>query len=272
MGEGTKAKLYSSASSIWNRRTTGWPCKTEKSELPSKVTTWRSSSPTKGSESPLPALAEATKLARISVCETNLKYIGLGLNLYADAEGEGDFPPDRMDYAWNVYGLSRDGVADAMAGRMGQGVLYPDYIFDARIFYCPEASVRYPEAWSFYGPWCWAANFPTLTNPIEWTGLQAGIRSGRLYAECNTILAPHYEPLSREIFANRAIVTDVFTLGVGFALHKTGVPVLRGNGSVFLYQDTVLDDMVGEFGIPLNSGTPAAWAWWDALTNSSSTP
>ena len=142
----------------------------------------------------LPALAEATRLTRISVCETNLHYIGLGLNLYADAEGEGNFPPNRMDYAWNVYGLSRDGVADAMAGRMGQGVLYPDYISDPRIFYCPAMSLL--GGWAFESPWCWKENFPTLTNPTVWTGLQSGIRSGRLYGECSTALAPHFEPLS----------------------------------------------------------------------------
>ena len=151
-----------------------------------------------------------------------------------------------------------------MAGRMGQGVLYPDYISDPRIFYCPAMSLL--GGWAFESPWCWKENFPTLTNPTVWTGLQSGIRSGRLYAECNTILAPYREPLSREVFTNRAIVADVFTLGAGMTIHETGLPVLRGSGSVFLYQDTIMDDMIGPEGTPLNSGTALAHWWWNELT------
>ena len=211
----------------------------------------------------LPALAEATKLARISVCETNLHYIGLGLNLYADAEGEGDFPIGRWSYAWEVYQLTRDGVADAMAGRIGVGRLYPDYISDAHIYYCPAMSLL---GWSFDAPYAFADNWPIVNNPPSWTGQITGIQSGRLYGECNTTLAPYRKPYSRELFTNRAIVADVFTLGLAMTGHELGLPVLRGDGSAFLYQDTIMDDMIGPEGTPLHSGTALAHWWWNELT------
>ncbi len=99
-----------------------------------------------------------------------------------------------------------------------------------------------------------------------------GIRSGRLYGECNMTLAPYGKGLSREVFNSRAIAADWFTLGVGMSVHEIGLPVLRGDSSVFLYQDTMMDDLIGPAGTPVSSGTALAHYWWDKLTNSSSTP
>jgi hypothetical protein len=97
-----------------------------------------------------------------------------------------------------------------------------------------------------------------------------GILSGRLYGECNTTLAPYGKGLSREVFNSRAIATDWFTLGAGMTVHDIGLPVLRGDGSVFLYYNEFMNELMApEYGgIPISSGTPAAWYWWDMLTNS----
>jgi prepilin-type N-terminal cleavage/methylation domain-containing protein len=215
----------------------------------------------------VPALDGAMNLARTTVCETNYKYMGLGLNLYADADGEGDFPIGRWDAPWQVYNLTRDGVTDARAGRIGLGALYPDYISDGHIFYCPQDAVDWPgdDNGSFEGPRCLGPNWPTVNTPMGPLGI-LGIMSGRLYGECNTTLAPYGKGLSREVFNFRAIATDWFTLGMGMSAHEIGLPVLRGDSSVFLYQDTEMNDLIGPQGIPVSSGTALAHWWWDKLT------
>jgi prepilin-type N-terminal cleavage/methylation domain-containing protein len=128
----------------------------------------------------LPTLAEAMKLARLSVCETNLHYTGLGLNLYADAEGEGDFPIGRWSYPWDVYHVTRAGEPDAMAGRIGMGALYPDYVSTPETFYCPQTR---GHVWDCEGPYGWEQNFPIMNHSACQTW---GIYVSRLYGECST--------------------------------------------------------------------------------------
>ena len=82
--------------------------------------------------------------------------------------------------------------------------------------------------------------------------------SGLLYGECRTTLAPHREPYSREVFHNRAIVADIYTLGTGMSTHEIGLPVLRGDGSMFLSWSLTLAEIFGLGGIPINSDTPPA--------------
>ena len=213
----------------------------------------------------LPSLRRATDLARLTICQTGLKSIGVALHLYADEDGREMFPVGRVTYGWEVYQMTRDGVTDAMAGRIGVGSLYPTYVGDAHLFYCPKLAADYPGGWSYDAPYAFAHNWPTVNNPPSWTGQVTGIQVGYLYGECNITLVRFGQAYPRERFWNRAIVTDVFTLGAAPSAHKTGTGVLVGDGSVLYYQNPSLQPTP-----PISSGTALGWVWWDAFTDSTS--
>jgi len=85
----------------------------------------------------LPALSRAREEARKAVCKSNLKQIGLALNIYANDYG--DFFP--CFGAPPVVGDQLD--ACATGGHLGSrnqlSLLFRNYITDANLFTCPSA-------------------------------------------------------------------------------------------------------------------------------------
>ena len=231
----------------------------------------------------VPALEDARKTARMAVCQTTLKSQGLALNLYAGDNNElfpygrnlaGANPQGVPQATWNVYMLSRAGMPDAMDGRIGLAMLYPTYIGDAHLFYCPEISVQLYQSPSTTEPWSynhsvygWGTNW-SPGNP------STDILAGYLYGACNRSLtyAAGGDVYRREVFYNRAIVTDVYTIGynpsahgLGYANYVNGLNVLKGDGSVFYYENQDLTDFYD-----ISSGTWPEAFWWDEFTNSDS--
>jgi hypothetical protein len=103
------------------------------------------------------------------------------------------------------------------------------------------------------------------------------IIAGYLYGACNRSLtyAPGGDVYRREVFYNRAIVTDFYTIGYQPSPHGAGVylyadyvnglNVLKGDGSVFYYENQDLTDFYS-----ISSGTWPEAFWWDEFTNSDS--
>jgi len=71
----------------------------------------------------LPALSRSKEMAHRTQCLSNLKNIGLCLDMYSDANDE-LFPT-------NTVGLSKPAM-------WSLNLLYPDYVSDRRIFRCPS--------------------------------------------------------------------------------------------------------------------------------------
>ncbi|MBU4377434.1 MAG: DUF1559 domain-containing protein [Candidatus Omnitrophica bacterium] len=85
----------------------------------------------------LPAVRGAMDSAKTAVCMNNLRQIYLGMQMYADDHDGNNIP------SWP--GPSGPGVTSTTSGyiwannmKYGLGNLYPDYIDDINIFFCPS--------------------------------------------------------------------------------------------------------------------------------------
>lgn len=94
----------------------------------------------------LPALTPSKEKAKIRACANNLKQIGYGIHLYA-MDWEGKMPLD------SFFGTPRTTIYTA-AGKVGVGLLYPDYISSPDVFFDPTANWAKkdgPSGWQNWG-------------------------------------------------------------------------------------------------------------------------
>ena len=84
----------------------------------------------------LPALARARESARRSTCMNNLKQMGLVFNMYAN-EWNGRFPPIKIYNCDDPEPLGNNWARDCTFN--GPSV-YPEYLSDVGILYCPSDS------------------------------------------------------------------------------------------------------------------------------------
>ncbi len=91
----------------------------------------------------LPALSQARERARQSVCINNLKQIGLALLMYAQ-DFDNKIPPTAYYGGTGNVNAKGDWVY-ASKRKVGLGILFPDYIPNGKILYCPTAAHRFPD-------------------------------------------------------------------------------------------------------------------------------
>lgn len=91
----------------------------------------------------LPSLVKAKKLAKITMCSANLKYLGISLVLYAD-ENNQSFPNTGKFGTW---WYSADGEYGGFRSNAGSFVrlIYPNYVTSRTVLYCPLDPVRSAE-------------------------------------------------------------------------------------------------------------------------------
>jgi len=90
----------------------------------------------------LPALSQAREQAKRVVCLNNLRQDAMGVSYYVDDFGTmpsnrpGQVPP----FERHLYRRYSDG---SFSGRVGLGFLWPEYIADPNVFWCPSPGDSY---------------------------------------------------------------------------------------------------------------------------------
>ncbi|MHB9071533.1 MAG: DUF1559 family PulG-like putative transporter [Sedimentisphaerales bacterium] len=89
----------------------------------------------------MPSLNKARESAIKTTCKSNIKQIGLGLYMYvSDFRVMPDGRPAPSGFERHLYRVYTDGT---FAGTVGLGVLYPKYIQDPFVFWCPANRQKY---------------------------------------------------------------------------------------------------------------------------------
>jgi prepilin-type N-terminal cleavage/methylation domain-containing protein len=197
----------------------------------------------------LPALARAKESGKRSQCLSNLRQQAIALTLYAQDNSEK--LPIRSLFA---YALSPDGQVprneqQAVEYLTGLGKLYPTYIREPKVFYCP--SMKY-ENLTYDGPYGWKKNFPQHT-----TGGVNGINNSYVY-----LLIPELvEKATNLVELNTgAVSTDFFMMGMGDEGHRLGYTVAYGDGHASFYNDRSREIARSNSGV--GSNDPINYDWW----------
>jgi prepilin-type N-terminal cleavage/methylation domain-containing protein len=171
----------------------------------------------------MPALSRARRQARRIQCGSGLRQIAQGFVMYAN-ENKGQFPPCTTFY-WPMtgdppYDRAMEGMAledyNPTKESAGIGYLYPKYINEPRVFFCPSGEDNAP--FSNYD-----ANWPRLVTPGQ------GVSNGS-YA-----YRPVHKMLSKK---RRAILADKRELaGRQFNHASKGMNIGFSEGSVVWMND-----------------------------------
>jgi prepilin-type N-terminal cleavage/methylation domain-containing protein/prepilin-type processing-associated H-X9-DG protein len=201
----------------------------------------------------LPALAKAKEQGLRTQCLNNLKQQALALTLYAQDNDEK--LPVRSVFA---YALSPDNKVprndqEAVDFLTGLGKLYPNYIRETRVFYCP--SLKFPNL-TYDGPYGWKKNFPRHT-----TGGVNGINNSYVY-----LLVPELLDKTTNLvqLGMAALSSDFFMLGAGDLGHRVGYNVAYADGHAKFYNDRSREIARSNSGV--GSNDPINYDWWRHFT------
>jgi prepilin-type N-terminal cleavage/methylation domain-containing protein/prepilin-type processing-associated H-X9-DG protein len=88
----------------------------------------------------LPALGRAREAANRATCQNNLKQMGLVLKMFA-GEHQGAFPPAMTDWIPEEAALDPSYNKNSPKALPDAVLLYPEYLTDVRVLFCPSATV-----------------------------------------------------------------------------------------------------------------------------------
>ena len=199
----------------------------------------------------LPALSQSKERALRSNCLSNIRQQAVALTLYANDFD--DLLPIRSAFC---YALSPDNKipryeTQAIEYLTGLGKLYPSYIPNAKVFYCPSLKTKESINIQYDGPYGWKNNFPLHT-----TGGNNGINSGYIYLFDSTF----HKPVRLGDINNDAVSSDFFPLGFGDFCHLTGYNVAYGDGHGAWFPDK--ERKIADSTSTAGSNSQINLAWW----------
>lgn len=196
----------------------------------------------------LPTLGRAKENGKRSACLNNLRQQAIALTMYAQDHTEK--LPTRSVFA---YSLSPDNQLprndqQALDYLTGLGRLYPGYIREPKVFYCPSMTEK---NLAYDGAYGWQKNFPQHT-----TGGANGINNSYVY-----MLVPEFERPTNLVQLNLgALSADFYLLGMGDVCHKSGYNVAYGDGHAGWYNDRSRQIARSNSGV--GSNDPINYDWW----------
>jgi prepilin-type N-terminal cleavage/methylation domain-containing protein/prepilin-type processing-associated H-X9-DG protein len=201
----------------------------------------------------LPALAKAKERAKRTQCLNNLHQQAIGFAMYA--QDNNDRLPARA--VKTSYLLAAYGAVGSTPVLTGMGTLYPQYIPNPQVFYCP--SMTYINL-TWDGPDGWKNNWPVFT-----TGGPYGIDNSYVYMLKNTSkTSVGNGPISLSQWRMQAVSSDWYFQGFGDSCHKTGYNVAYGDGHSAWFADSTRKIARSNVGLP--SDDPINYDWWDEFS------
>jgi type II secretory pathway pseudopilin PulG len=192
----------------------------------------------------MPTLQRSFWQVDVATCRSNLKQIGKGLAMYG-TQFDQYYPPAGRSYRYNISEKTAVG-----GGKCNIGPLFPDYMGDGRVFYCPAMNGIFTYESPDYG----FAKFPDDYCVMAY-----------IYA-CH---AASRECLVRtEQSPRQAIVSDNVIRymggdwGCGHYMHVRGYNVLYADNSAEWYPDP--DESIAW--AKIHSNTPRLFQAWDAFS------
>ena len=107
----------------------------------------------------MPSLQKVRDQSHKVVCSSNLHQLGISMNMYAQNNREtvpGIDPvfttEQRVDaVSYRSYFDSANGWHDFGSTWRWLSLIYPKYVNDGKVFYCPGSYVKYKDRWKYYG-------------------------------------------------------------------------------------------------------------------------
>ncbi|NBC11366.1 MAG: prepilin-type N-terminal cleavage/methylation domain-containing protein [Planctomycetes bacterium] len=206
----------------------------------------------------LPALQGAKDAARLAVCASNMRQLGVGTTTYAvDHEGYlpghdeivpnpswGQFP----FYAYNGFGGWRNLGLLYAQGRPNDYRL-SGYLTESngQTYFCPSHEPPQLQA-STYAPWP-TFDFPWWANEgVIWTSYSYNLRADNLSSPYWQAHERRYQKL-QDLPAEEVVLADLFTEGEAGVAHNSpvGFNTMQPDASVQFVQDSdgaILDEVI----------------------------
>ena len=169
----------------------------------------------------LPALNKARDKAKVITCASNLKQIGIGLNMYA-LDNDGNFPE-----------IAQPGASDILVFITVSGKASIKNYISPKVFYCPTSDWKYNKA-----DW-----LPTSANDfvVMSYAYAGGKHPGVDSPDVRWVKWPDYPvPTNRRAKSqdsNPVLATDITDPSAGVAsnhAHSSSMGVPKGGNSVYL--------------------------------------
>jgi prepilin-type N-terminal cleavage/methylation domain-containing protein len=214
----------------------------------------------------LPALGIAKEKGMQTKCLSNMHQQAIGFYSYAQDNKDGLPPTSQFDYQLQAQNVVPTDTASAIADLTGMGKLYPAYVANPMVFYCP--SLRAFDA-TYDGSYGWQTNFPIHHNPA---GNYNPIDGGYLYlldatlsaAGVTGVLYPYGNPPSLLQLKQRVLASDIYLDAEGDMCHRTGYNLAHGDGHASWYKDP--SRIIPRSNLGLASTDPVNLAWWDRMS------
>jgi len=212
----------------------------------------------------MPSLTFVRESANQVVCRSNVRQIGLGIALFAQANDDAVMPSVKVaqdpsqDRSWDTVVLRIDGSTLIPAGEDawdGIGLLYSQgYLPAPKLFYCPShrGSARFAE----YSD-CWAGQPGEIVANYQYRARAPMADAGSARPAPTTIYLA-------KMAANSALVSDGLKSVQDFN-HRVGANLLRADLSVAWFSDpngTIMAMLAAEAASP-GSSVQRAWDKFD---------